>query len=217
MVKQNAVTMVLVMVAVALAGCAGESEPEPVEVVDTENFVHKEGKGAIAGLLVDDRFRPIQLTSDPETEFQTDGFILLQETGSQVQTTENGEFSFLDLDPGTYTIRVTADGHEAIPAKVTVVEGAFAELSVIARRVSSVGSTIITEEYSAFSPCFINFVAFSYTADCTGDQSGETFRAGITGRNLSAFEDLTWVVAETQFNQVPSGGAAYDVVLRKDL
>ncbi len=217
MVKRNAISMMLVVVSVALAGCASESAPEPVENVDKESFVHKEGKGAIAGLLVDDRFRPIQLTDDPETEFQTTGFILLQETGQQVQTTENGEFSFVDLDPGSYTLRVTAAGHEAVPTKVGVAEGAFSELSVVARRVASEGSTILTEEYSAFSPCFINFVAFSYTADCTGDRSGETFRAGIRGRNLSSFEDLTWVVAETQFNQVPSGGAAYDVVIRRDI
>jgi hypothetical protein len=96
-------------------------------------------------------------------------------------------------------------------------EGEFAEASIVARRTSSQGSTIVTEEYSAFSPCFINFVALSYTADCTLDQSGETFRAGITGRNVSNLADVTWIVAETQFNQVPAGGAAYDVVIRREL
>jgi hypothetical protein len=96
-------------------------------------------------------------------------------------------------------------------------EGEFAEASIVARRTSSQGSTIVTEEYSAFSPCFINFVALSTTADCTLDQSGETFRAGITGRNVSNLADVTWIVAETQFNQVPQGGAAYDVVLRQDI
>lgn len=205
--------------AVALAGCASDDEsPEPVDPGTLNPEELEEGKGAIAGLLIDDRFRPIHLTESPETEFQADGFVLLQETGEQVKTTENGEFVFTDLEPGQYTLRVTASGHEAVPQKVRVEEGVFAEVSVVARRVNSQGSTIITEEYSAFSPCFINFVALSYTADCTADLSGDTARLGIQGRNLSALSDLiTWIVAETQFNQVPSGGAAYDVVIRKDI
>lgn len=217
------VLLALTMVLPVLAGCFGGDGGDDDSVqacnpqVDDCDDLLKSGQGAIAGLLVDDRFRPIHLTDDAATEFQAEGFVLLQETGTQVKTTENGEFNFLDLDPGTYTLRVTASGHEATPQQVEVVEGEFAEQTVIARRVSSQGSTIVTEEYSAFSPCFINFVALSYTADCTADRSGETARLGFS-RNVSEIsKNVTWVVAEALFNQYPSGGAAFDVVIRRNI
>jgi hypothetical protein len=191
---QRAATVVLLtaFASVALAGCAGDSpDTAPVDPSEIDPEQLQAGKGAIAGLLIDDRFRPIQLIDSPTTEFQARGFVLLQETGQESRTTANGEFAFIDLEPGTYTLRVSATGHEAVPSKVVVREGEFAEASIVARRTSSQGSTIVTEEYSAFSPCFINFVALSTTADCTLDQSGETFRAGITGRNVSNLADVT--------------------------
>jgi hypothetical protein len=166
---------------------------------------------------VDDRFRPIQLTQDPEGEFAAAGFVLLQETGEQTQTNGDGEFVFSDLEPGQYTLRVQAEGHEATPQKIGVTAGRFSEATLTARRVVSEGSFIITDEYSAFSPCFINFVALSYTADCTADQSGETARLGIMDRNVTNIDNVTWVVTEALFNQEPQGGAAYDVVVRREL
>jgi hypothetical protein len=81
-----------------LAGCAGDGQ-----VVDYENLDNNElaeGKGAIAGVLFDDRYRPIHLVPEGEavSEFQADLFILVQETGPQVLTNENGDFAV--LDPG---------------------------------------------------------------------------------------------------------------------
>lgn len=212
-----AVTVALLL-GLTLAGCiGGDGGTDPTgDAVDADTFDLEAGKGAIAGLLVDDRFRPIDLEDTPGTEAQFTGFVLLQETGEQAQTSENGEFTFVDLEPGTYTLRVSADRHEAIPQKVRVEEGVFSEASIVARRVLSEGGTVITEEYSAFSPCFINFVALSYTADCTGDQSGETARLGFS-RNVSDLPDVTWVVGEALFNQDPPEGGAFDVVIRRDL
>jgi hypothetical protein len=196
---------VALMAALALAGCAADDAggPSPGQVVDEDSFRLAAGKGAIAGLLVDDRFRPIHLTAeDATTEFQARGFVLLQETGAQTQTTPNGEFSFVDLDPGTYTLRVTASGHEAVPQKVSVQAGSFAETSVVARRVSSAGATIITEEYSVFIPCGYDYVANGGVIDCTFDQSGDSYRPGFVSDYTRFGTNATNLVSEMRANHV---------------
>jgi hypothetical protein len=169
--------LALAFACVALAGCSGDG-PGPS---DPTQPPLQAGKGAIAGLLVDDRFRPIHLTVDAaSTEFQARGFVLLQETGAQMQTTPNGEFSFADLDPGAYTLRVTASGHEATPQRVEVRSGEFSEVSVVARRVSSAGGLIISYEYAAFVSCGTNLIVVGSSFDCTLDQSGDSSREAFT-------------------------------------
>jgi hypothetical protein len=182
------------LVAVALAGCA-EAPPGDASPPGPGTAPLQAGMGAITGLLVDDRFRPIHLVADPQGEFQTTGFVLLQETGAQAVTNENGEFTFVNLEPGQYTLRVTAAGHEAIPQRVTVAAGQFAEESVIARRVASVGGTILTQEFAVFIPC-----AAYAIFDCTGDLSGDSFRGSFNHR-FSDISGLTYMVTEALMNQ----------------
>jgi hypothetical protein len=191
-------TLACLLSAVALAGCSGDGGPGTPDVVDPDDFDLRAGTGAIAGLLVDDRFRPIQLTNEvASTEFQARGFVLLQETGEQVLTTVNGEFSFVDLDPGTYTLRVTASGHEATPQKVTVRAGEFAETSVVARRIASIGSTIVTQEFSIFIPC-----ATYAVSDCTLDFSGDSGRFSTGWDTLEQFlPDMQYLKLEAKMNQ----------------
>lgn len=185
------------MVSLALAGCASDSGPQETQAiqgkVDEEEFVLEVGKGAISGLLVDDRFRPIELTDDPQTEFQTSGFILLQELGLRSQTDANGQFTFVDIEPGTYTIRVTADGHEAIPQKIRVEEGVFNEIDLLARRIVSEGNFIVTEEYSFFAPCAASVIATTVIFGCF-DASGDNYRPGPQ-LNYSAL-DASYMVIE---------------------
>jgi hypothetical protein len=208
--------------ATALAGCTDDAGIRDGKAVDADDFALQSGRGAIAGLLVDDRFRPIQLTPDAAaTEFQAEGFILLQETGQQTRTTQNGEFSFVDLPPGAYTIRVSASGHEATPQRVTVTAGEFAETSVVARRVAGDAVTIITQEYAVFIPCSIFFIANGLVYDCTLDQSGDSFRAFYFA-NHSALPEVTAMVTEMKANRVgnyavqvrsfPSSGTEYYAV-----
>jgi hypothetical protein len=203
------------MIAVGLAGCTdgGADATEGAGTNDPGSFQLQSGMGAIAGLLVDDRFRPIHLVENPTGEFQTTGFVLLQETGEQARTNENGEFTFVNLEPGTYTLRVTAAGHEAIPQRVTIADGVFNELSVIARRTASQGSTVITEEYTAFVPCQVSAVAA--TAQCIvipPDQSGDTNRQGFWTdyREL----DVSFVVIEMLSNREAGSNGALKVVAR---
>jgi hypothetical protein len=139
---------------------------------------------------------------------------LLQETGEQVQTDENGEFGFLDLEPGSYTLRAQVDGHEAKPQKVRVSEGVFEEADISARRLIINTGAIITEHYAAFNPCGIFFVALSTNVGCVPDTSGDTSRSAFSV-DYSGYSNATWLVAEALFNNPPKNGEHHEVVIRE--
>lgn len=185
--------LVLAFACVALAGCSDGPSGTPATTTPLPS-----GKGAISGLLVDDAFRPIELTASPSTEFQAKGFVLLQETGDQTKSNANGEFQFAGLDPGTYTLRVSATGHEATPQKVTVTAGEYTEASVVARRTVSTGGFIISYEYAAFVSCGANLIVVGSSFDCTFDQSGDSSREAFTV-NYTEY-DASYFVMEMRSN-----------------
>lgn len=180
------VLVALMFLGVLLAGCADSAPADPDPgFVDPGTAELAKGKGAIAGLLVDDRFRPIP-----------DGTILLQETGEQRTTNENGEFQFLDLEPGQFTLRANAEGHEAKPTQVTVEEGVFADASVIARRVLSTDGVILTQEYAVFAYCAINVLLPLSDACSALDVSGDSSRIYLNVDYSSVAGELTVLVTE---------------------
>lgn len=185
------VATAIMMSAVMLAGCADEgSDDVQVEDVDPDTFQLAAGKGALQGLVLDDRFRPI-----------ADAFVLLQPAGITTDANGDGEFTFVDLEPGKYTIRVQAEGHEAVPQTVTVVEGVFEEVQVVARRVLSAGGTILTQEFSVFIPCGVNFVAGGTNADCTADLSGDSERSSFSADYSEYGANVTYMVTEMLASQ----------------
>jgi hypothetical protein len=181
----------------ALAGCSGGGGGGDGSTTTGTTGPIKAGKGAIAGLLVDDRFRPIP-----------DGDVLLS-NGLTAKADANGEFVFQDLDPGQYTARVQAAGHEAAPTIVNVAEGVYNELEIIARRVLNEGSRIITTEYSAFVSCNVNAVVIGLPYDCTADMSGDTDRAAFYS-NYTSTQNVTYMVTEMKANRVGN----YEVRIR---
>lgn len=191
----------IMMVAVAFAGCASDDAPEET-FVDKETFELESGKGAISGLVVDDRFRPIELGNEANSEFQAIGFVLLQETGEQVSTTENGEFTFVDLDPGRYKIRVQSSAHEAKTTTVEVVAGKFADISIVSQRKVSDTTTILTQEYSVFVDCYIDLPGILWWTElnCFLDMSLDSKRGGFQ-TDYSAVNNITYMVSEYLFNQ----------------
>lgn len=210
----RAISIVAIFLAVGLAGCASDSGGDETAVIgSTEGLVLAAGKGAISGLLIDDRYRPIELTENPTSEFQREGFVLLQETGEQVRTDENGEFGFIDLDPGTYTLRAQVEGHEAKPQKVKVTEGIFEEADISARRLVINSGAIVTEHYAAFLDCGIFFVALSMNPGCVPDNSGETQRSSLTV-DYTGYDNATWLISEALFNNAPKNGEHLELVVR---
>ncbi len=179
-----------------LAGCTETpNEEAPVDFTDPDEVHLAAGKGAIAGLVLDDRFRPV-----------ADASILLLPVGLQAVTTINGEFTFIDLEPGEYTVRATAEQHEAKSEKATVVAGEFAETTVLARRVVDEGSFVITQEYAAFIPCAFQIMVETVVGDCTLDQSGDSSRIRYH-TDLTAFgNNLTHVVTEMLASHVGGYG-----------
>lgn len=207
--KASSVLLALtLMAAPLLSGCFGGDEDEPVpagtgnesgDATVTRQELAAD-RGAIAGLLVDDRFRPIP-----------NGRILLQETGDTARANANGEFQFVDLKAGEYTLRATVEGHEAQPKTVDVTAGEYAEIDIMARRVVSEGGHIVTQEFTVFIPCAADFVANGIVWNCLLDLSGDTYRPGFTA-NYTNTTNVTYLVTEMKANQV----GRYTVQVRED-
>lgn len=190
--KPRTLLVAFLMSSVILAGCVGDDAP-----VDGEETIDA-SKGTLSGLLVDDNFRPIQLKeewSDVPGDYQDEGFILITETAQRVETTENGEFEVTGLTPGTYTIRVSAQDHEAVQETVEISAGETTSITLEARRKATDLSTILTTEYAIFIPC--NAYA---TFGCPPDTSGDTFRPGVYDNFTEYAEDVTFATWEVLLN-----------------
>lgn len=187
---------VALLLAVALAGCnddggdSGEGETPPLA----------SGKGAISGLLINDVYRPVP-----------NALVLLQPVGLTATTDASGQFTFTDLEPGAYLLRVQADGHESAPQNVDVTAGSYAEAELMARRVANEAGRIVTSEFSVFIPCAVDVVATGYVLDCTLDQSGDSFRAGFTS-NYTSYQNATYLVTEMKAENPDR----YEVQVRED-
>lgn len=199
--RPRIVLLALLTVSVAFAGCTdGDDAGNPADGGSDGGL--QEGKGAIRGLLLDDRYRPIHLLADGgDGEFQATGFILVQQTAQQVQSNENGEFQVLNLPPGQYTLRVQSDGHEARTTQVDVRSGVFAEVTIEARRVVSEGSTILTEENSVYIACALDYVANGGNYFCDGDLSLDGYSSSFYTDYSDYGEDVTYMVTEMLANQ----------------
>ena len=186
-----ALLVALVASSLALAGCGGkDGDGDGPSAGSGTTGPLESGKGAISGLLINDVFRPVP-----------GGLVLIQELGVTSTSDSSGQFSFVDLEPGTYLLRVQAEGHEAAPQSVDVVEGEYAELEVMARRVASDSGRIITNEYSVFVSCNVNAVVIGLPYDCTFDQSGDSDRAAFTS-DFTAVGNVTYLITEMKANQV---------------
>jgi hypothetical protein len=189
----------VLLLATALAGCSGGGGGTSTVVGQKQDL--QSGKGGISGLLINDVYRPI-----------VGGKILLLPTGQTVITDNVGQFTFTDLEPGTYTMKMDAEGNEAAPRSIDVAAGQYTEVEFAARRISSVGSRIITTQYSVFIPCAVDYVANGNVLDCTGDTSGDSFRATFRSDYSPYGDNVTYLVTEMKANQ----NDRYEVQLRYD-
>jgi hypothetical protein len=198
---------VALLSSLALAGCSGGGDGDgPSSSSTSTTGPLKSGKGAISGLLINDVFRPVP-----------GGLVLIQELGLTATSDASGQFAFLDLEPGSYLLRVQADGHEAAPQTVDVNEGEYTETELMARRVFNEGGRIVTTEYSVFVPCAASVPVASSTVDCTFDQSGDSFRAGFTSNFTAGYSGITYLITEMKANKPasPTSGA-YKIVVREE-
>lgn len=177
------------LLAVALAGCGskatttggGTTSQPPLEA----------GKGAIAGLVIDDVYRPVP-----------NALVLAEKAGMTATSDGKGQFTLTGLDPGAYVLKVQAEGHAAAPKNVDVVAGQYAEAEIQADRLLNAGSRIVTTQYSAFISCAADFAANGVVGDCLNDQSGDSFRPGFDS-NVTALglSNITYMVNEVLLNQ----------------
>ena len=193
------VAAVALLLGLALAGCGdkGGDGTGPSGTPTAPPLAS--GKGAISGLVINDVYRPVP-----------DALILLS-NGLTATSDASGQFTFTNLEPGSYIARVQAEGHEAAPQTIRVEAGEYAEAELMARRIVNEGSRIITTEYSVFVSCNINAVVIGLPADCTLDQSGDTDRAAFIS-NYTSTHNVTYMVTEMKANQVGN----YEVRIRPE-
>ena len=181
--------LALMSATVALSGCSGGGDEEIQVDPDARPDIAL-GKGAIAGLLIDDVYRPVP-----------GGLVFMEGQGLTATTDEHGQFQFLDLEPGTYVLLANADLHEAAPINVDVSAGEYTEVEFPSRRVFSIDGRTVTTAFSIFIPCAIDFVADGYVLDCTGDQSGDSFRAFFVSDYTEYGDNATYLVTEMLANK----------------
>jgi hypothetical protein len=200
----KAVLLATLLAGMALAGCSGDDGGGPAASGGTTGPL-KAGKGAIAGLVINDVYRPVP-----------GALVLLQPLGLTATSDASGQFAFTDLDPGGYVLRVQADGHEAAPSNVDVVEGEYAESELVARRVFSDAGRIVTTEYSVFIPCAASAPIVTATEDCVFDQSGDSYRAAFDSDFTTGFSNITYLVTEMKASKPAStASGAYKIVVRE--
>ncbi|MES2154230.1 MAG: carboxypeptidase-like regulatory domain-containing protein [bacterium] len=171
---------------VMLAGCGGKAGNTP-RVLTDEPLAN--GKGAISGLVIDDRYRPVP-----------DATVLLTPLGYTATSDSEGQFSFRDLSPGAYVLLVNAKDHEAAPKNVDVGPGVYSEVELEARRTFSEGSYLVTTEYSVFISCAVDYIANGFVYDCTADQSHDSDRPGFYSDYTGHGKNVTYLVAEMLAN-----------------
>lgn len=192
--------LALMLVATALAGCGGNTADDASSTTGTPTF--SATQGAITGLLINDVFRPIP-----------GALVLLQEAGLTSTTDATGVFGFGELEPGRYTIKVQSEGHQAAARLVDVLANEYTEVEILADRLANPGSRIVTNQYSIFTPCAASAVVFSVVHGlCFYDESGDSYRPGISDLNYTGFENVTYLVAEVLLNQPDN----YEFVIRHD-
>ena len=187
------------VVALLLPGCA-EHRPtalprasDPVDLPPIEP-----GRGAISGLLIDDVYRPVP-----------GGLILVEGLGLIATTDAEGQFQFLDLDPGSYILLANADRHEAAPVNVDVREGEYSEVEVAARRTFSDGGSIMTTQYSVFINCAVSAFVVTSLIPCVPDSSGDSDRDYFNFTDNPYGDQATALVLEMKASQ--SDGYALDL------
>ena len=195
-----------VLVAATLfSGCTSDGEPTPDPAAAFATPELAAGKGGILGLLIDDIYRPIP-----------GALLLVEGQGLTATTDERGQFSFVDLEPGSYVLLPSAERHEAAPANVDVSAGEYAEVEVPARRVFSEGGSIITTHYAVFVSCSASTVDRTQPVDCMGDQSGDSMRLGFDSDYRGHGDNVTYLVTEMKANhKASSGSGALKVVVRE--
>ena len=190
--KSFASTAALLLIGLLLAGCSGGGDTSSTVAPVTERPQLAEGRGAIAGLLVNDIYRPVP-----------NGLILLQGAGLTATTDAEGQFTFVDVLPGSYIALASADGHEAAPVNVDVNAGEYTELEISARRIFSDAGSTITTQYSVFIPCASSAGAASVVYGgvlCPADTAGSDYRPGLSNLDFSETANITYLVAELKAN-----------------
>jgi hypothetical protein len=77
--------------------------------------------GAIAGVVVDEAIRPLA------------GAVVHLSTGPNATTDESGQFSFTDLEPGTYFLTANATGHTTVQTSAQVEAGEVTRLRILSQ------------------------------------------------------------------------------------
>jgi len=192
---------VVLAAAVTGAGCASHAAA-PAAVGGTTAPL-AEGKGAIAGLLVDDRYRPLHLTDTPQGEYDAKGFVLVVETGATVRSGTDGTFTVADLAPGLYTLKPSVDAHEGSPLKVDVVAGKYAEADLMVRRLFTPAKDAVSvHDDTILITCQAQALDGHFTVGttCYGDLSPSGSQNWVD-YNYTGFGTPKAVVVEAKFSQ----------------
>jgi hypothetical protein len=203
--------VVFILIATALAGCADASAPEALDEADTSVEV-TETTGGIRGLVVDAAVTPIE---GANVEAISGG------NAKKTTTDEDGLFTFGNLEPGVYVLKVSHPRYTEAQSSVEVVAGV--EKPPLARiqieQLFDADPFMDTQKYTGFVGCAFRLPLISSTCvnDYTRVDPTGTCPGGcapqVTGvvdqREFQSYVDASWqsIIWEMAWESSVSGTA----------
>ncbi len=190
--------VLLALASVALAGCADGDGPESPQdggyVPPTPPPA--EGKGGIRGVVLDTSITPV-----------VGAVVRIDSLDLETTTDENGGFVFLDLEPGTYFLVVSAPGFATVQASATVVADEVAPpvTKVQLERDAATAPFVQALQFEGHMVCNVSFFAGAFplcqrTQDVTGaDVNSVVFP-------VDGYPD--WIQGELTWESTQSAGDA---------
>lgn len=172
-----------VCVAILLAGCSAGGDSEVPGAVEPS-----EARGVVRGVVVDAAVQPL-----------AGARVDLVGTTQNVTTSEAGAFSFLDLEPGTYVVRVAREGYQDAQTTTEVKAGVEPPVvRVVLDRAQTHRPTVVPGSFEGLIMCGLRVPTAGFSDGCGvfGDRGlGSTQRTDIgfpAGRIWWIQTELVW-------------------------
>jgi hypothetical protein len=161
--------VVVLAALLATAGCLGLGDDGNDDAApDTATFT--EDTGGIEGVITDEAVQPV-----------ADATVRLVEAETSTNTTEDGSYAFSNVEPGTHTLRVEAEGYQAAEDEIDVATGEVTVRDLVLATVRGEDAYMTQQELTGFFECGweIGWNVTEEVPETPGPVDGRSFYLGL--------------------------------------